>query len=128
MTKWLEDVMTWLASSTVLPQVTRRDVPRHERQSGRIGGSAFTAHSGEPGCAAGAASAKHQAARANRSGQGLYAQKIARLCRRSFGLPTARAPAHNLPGQQGLKISIPTIDCLAGGSVQRGLSAAGGER
>ena len=48
------------------------------RGNRRIGGSAFTAHSGEPGCAAGAASAKHQAARANRSGQGLYAQKIAR--------------------------------------------------
>lgn len=52
----------------------------------------------------------------------------ARLCRRSFGLPTAWAPAHNLLGQQGLKISIPYIDRLAGGSVQRGLSAAGGER
>ena len=37
----------------------------------------------------------------------------ARLCRRSFGLPTARAPAHNLPGQQGLKISPPTVDRLA---------------
>ena len=40
-----------------------------------------------------------------------------RLCRRSFGLPTALAPAHNLLGQQGLKISILTIDRLAGGSV-----------
>ena len=28
----------------------------------------------------------------------------------SFGLPTARAPAHNLLGQQGLKISTPTFD------------------
>jgi hypothetical protein len=46
---------------------------------------------------------------------------------RSFGLPTARAPAHNLFGQQGLKISIPCIDRLAGGSVQRRLSAAGGD-
>ena len=52
----------------------------------------------------------------------------ARLCRRSFGLPTAWAPAHNLLGQQGLKISIPYIDRLAGGSVQRGLSAAGGDQ
>ena len=46
--------------------------------NGRIGGSAFTARSGGPGCAAGAASAKRQAARANRPGQGIYAQKIAR--------------------------------------------------
>ena len=99
------------------------------RGNRRIGGSAFTAHSGEPGCAAGAASAKHLAVpariapvRALRSAN----CPPARLCRRSFGLPTARAPAHNQPGQQGLKISTPTIDRLAGGSVQHGLSAAGG--
>ena len=36
-----------------------------------------------------------------------------RLCRRSFGLPTARVPAHNLLSQQGLKISTPYIDRLA---------------
>ena len=101
------------------------------RGNGRIGGSAFTARSGGPGCAAGAASAKHLAVpariapvRALRSAN----CPPARLCRRSFGLPTARAPAHNLLGQQGLKISTPTIDRLAGASVQRGLSAAGGDR
>ena len=34
------------------------------------------------------------------------------LRRSRFGLPAARAPVHNLPGQQGLKISIPKIDRL----------------
>ena len=45
----------------------------------RIGGCAFMVRFGGPGCAAGAASAMRHAARANRSGQGLYAQKMARL-------------------------------------------------
>ena len=48
------------------------------RGHARIGGSAFTARSGGPGWGAGAASAKRLAAHANRSAQGLYAQKIAR--------------------------------------------------
>jgi hypothetical protein len=34
------------------------------------------------------------------------------LRRRRFGLPAAQASAHNLLGQQGLKISIPKIDRL----------------
>ena len=65
------------AGSTVLPQVSTGKSPAM-KGNGRIGGSAFTARSGGPGCAAGAASAKRQAARANRPGQGIYAQKIAR--------------------------------------------------
>jgi hypothetical protein len=44
---------------------------------------------------AGAASVKRHAARANRYSHGLYAEKMASLCRRSFGLPKALAPAHN---------------------------------
>ena len=48
------------------------------RGHARIGGSAFRVRSGGPGWSAGAASAKRLAARANRSAQGLYAQKIAR--------------------------------------------------
>jgi hypothetical protein len=40
------------------------------------------------------------------------------LRRRRFGLPAARAPAHNLIGQQGLKISIPKIDRLPSVSVE----------
>ena len=45
-----------------------------------------------------------------------------------FWLANGMAPAHTLPGQQSLKISIPTIDRLAGGLVQRGSVAAGGDR
>ena len=52
----------------------RRDTPAMKGNAR----SAFTARSGGPGWGAGAASAKRPAARANRSGQGLYAQKIAR--------------------------------------------------
>jgi hypothetical protein len=81
-----------------------------------------------PGVAAGAASVKRDVARANRSGQGLYAQKIASplacLFLRSFGLPRARAAAHNFVWS----ISIPRIARRAGGSVRRGLAAAGGHR
>ena len=48
----------------------------------------------------------------------------ARQRRRSFGLPAVRAPAHNLIGQQGLKISFPYRPPRPSASVQQGLFAA----
>ena len=62
----------------------------------RIGGSAFTARSGGPGCAAGATSAKRLTVPARIAPvkgstlSKLPASPPARLCRRSFGLPTVQ--------------------------------------
>ena len=103
----------------------RRDEPRHDRPCAHwrqcFHGALWRARV----CCGRNVGQAPNGPRANRSGQGLYAQQIARQpasppVPAQLWLANGAAPAHNLPGQQGLKISISTIDRLAGASVQRG--------
>ena len=78
----------------------RSNAPRHDRPCARCGGSACAARSGGPRvrCGRSVGQAPCGLRESLRSRPSTLRKLPARLCRRSFGLPTARAPAHNLPG------------------------------